>query len=359
MESSSNQESESQNNYYNINFFSESTEPSSDDNSFTQKSSIGKVDIDKFLINIHTQKGSITYQYLINQYSHEELNALFIQLTPFLISIMCSEYGNYFFQRLVLKLNVYQRLIIFHQIKNNFIQISANSSGTYSIQALISAISTEKEDKILRELIQHNLLLMFTNENAHHVIQKIIIELSEERRKYINDCIFEKIDKICVNEYGYLCVIKFINNNSSLLYRVELIQAINKHFDDLLSNKFGCNVILYMMEKYGNGYSGFIFSEIKQNLISFSISNKVSIPLVIKVLNYMNKYYRYNFINLIWEIFKEDQVLECLINHQKGIDIILTLVKYSTKEQKQYFKLKSHSLFRNKIGDNKLFLLLI
>ena len=86
------------------------------------------------------------------------------------------------------------------KVKNNFIQISANSSGTYSIQALISAISTEKEDKILRELIQHNLLLMFTNENAHHVIQKIIIEFSEERRKYINDCIFEKIDKICVNE---------------------------------------------------------------------------------------------------------------------------------------------------------------
>ena len=62
----SNHESESQSNYYNINFFSESTEPSSDDNSFTQKSSIGKVDIDKFLITIQTQKGSITYQYLIN-----------------------------------------------------------------------------------------------------------------------------------------------------------------------------------------------------------------------------------------------------------------------------------------------------
>lgn len=84
----SNHESESQSNYYNINFFSESTEPSSDDNSFTQKSSIGKVDIDKFLINIQTQKGSITYQYLINQYSFEEINSLFIQLTPFLISIM-------------------------------------------------------------------------------------------------------------------------------------------------------------------------------------------------------------------------------------------------------------------------------
>lgn len=223
----SNHESESQSNYYNINFFSESTELSSDDNSFTQKSSIGKVDIDKFLINIQTQKGSITYQYLINQYSFEEINSLFIQLTPFLISIMCSEYGNYFFQRLVCKLNVYQRLIIFHQIKNKFIQIAANSSGTYSIQVLISAISTEKEDKILRELIQHNLLLMFTNENAHHVIQKLIIEFSEERRKYINDCIFEKLDKICVNEYGYLWVIKFINNNSSLLNRVELIQAIN------------------------------------------------------------------------------------------------------------------------------------
>ena len=58
--------------------------------------------------------------------------------------------------------------------------------------------------------------------------KKIIIDYPEERRTYINQCVFDYIDKICINEFGSLCVIKFINFNMNLLLRVELIKAINK-----------------------------------------------------------------------------------------------------------------------------------
>ena len=268
-----------QSNFFNVDFFSTSTESSSKSSSNSlNKPFIGEMDLHIFLINVKTHQGSMTYQYLLNTYSPQEINTLLSQISPFLIDIMCSEYGNYFFQRLVHKLNLNQRQHVIGLIAKHFIPICANKSGTYSIQALISAIKTQQEEDILRLLIGRNLVFLFTNENAHHIIQKIIIDYPEEKRTYINQCIFDNIDKICINEYGSLCVVKFINFNTNLLIRVELIKSINIKFFNMLTNKYGCNIILYMMEKFGNGYSGFVFCEIKTTSSTFLIVIRYQYP---------------------------------------------------------------------------------
>ena len=218
-----------------------------------------EIDMKDFLINVKTHQGSISYQYILNGLTPEEINSLLLKLCPYLVEIMCSHYGNYFIQKLFLKLNVNQRLLIFSIIKNNFIQLCANKSGTYSIQSLIDVIKTPKEEALLKSLLENHLVFLFTHEYAHHVIQKIIIDFPEEKRDYINACIFENLDKICMNDYGSLCVIKFIIVNINLLYRIELVKSINKHFVSLVSNRFGCNVILFMIEKYGVGYFIYYF----------------------------------------------------------------------------------------------------
>ena len=112
-----------------------------------------------------------------------------------------------------------------------------------------------------------------------------------------------------------------------------------------------------MMEKFGNGYSGFVFCEIKYNLISFSNSKKVSVPLVIKVINYMNKGFRYNFINFVWEILKDENTISALMKNEAGVDIIMTIIKNATREQKDFFKKKNLSELKHKF--NKSVLLLI
>ena len=114
-----------------------------------------------------------------------------------------------------------------------------------------------------------------------------------------------------------------------------------------------------MMEKFGNGYSGFVFCEIKNNLVYCSNSNKVSVPLVIKVLNYMNKCFRYNFINLVWDLLKDENTLLTLMKCEGGVDIIMTLLKNATREQKDFFKKKNYTDLKHKLAENKLILLLI
>ena len=74
-----------------------------------------------------------------------------------------------------------------------------------------------------------NLLLLFCNENGHHIIQKIIIDFPEHKREFLSDFIIDNIDKICMSEYGSLCMVKFIIMNSNLNLRLKMIKALEKH----------------------------------------------------------------------------------------------------------------------------------
>ena len=58
---------------------------------------------------------------------------------------MCLEYGNYFFQKFLKKLNLEQRLEIYKIIEPHFLEIATNKSGTHSIQSLIICINSPIE----------------------------------------------------------------------------------------------------------------------------------------------------------------------------------------------------------------------
>lgn len=159
-------------NFFNIDFFSH-PKPSSADNIRTStllsnQMNLEDIDMKDFLINVKTHQGSISYQHILNGLTPEEINTFLLKLCPYLIEIMCSHYGNYFIQKLFLKLSVNQRLLIFSIIKNNFIQLCANKSGTYSIQSLIDMIKTPKEEEILQSLLQNHLVFPSCNTENHY-----------------------------------------------------------------------------------------------------------------------------------------------------------------------------------------------
>ena len=117
-------------NFFNVDFFSDTSSSKSSTDSLTTPSS-PEIDTHIFLINVKTHQGSMAYQYLLNTYGPRAIASLLYKMSPFLIDIMCSEYGNYFFQRLVTKLSLEQRLDVLRLISGNFIQICAHKSGTY------------------------------------------------------------------------------------------------------------------------------------------------------------------------------------------------------------------------------------
>ena len=123
---------------------------------------------------------------------------------------MCLEYGNYFFQKLIKKLNIQQKLNIYQIIEPEFLVIATNKCGTHSIQSLLDVIETPFELLALNKLISKNMLLLFTDDNSYHIMMKMILDFPEEQRIVLNLFIVSNIDKIITNNNGAFCINKFI-----------------------------------------------------------------------------------------------------------------------------------------------------
>lgn len=304
-----------------------------------------EADIKELIPQLKTHYGSICFQNSLTSLNENEINALLIRICPHLTELMCSHYGNYFIQKLFQKLNYNQRILIFSLIQYTFIQLSTDKIGTYSIQALIDSIKTPSEEKIIQSLLMQNLLLLFCNENGHHIIQKIIIDFPEHKREFLSDFIIDNIDKICMSEYGSLCMVKFIIMNSNLNLRLKMIKALEKHVYKLFSNKNSCAVLLFLMEKYGYPYSGFIISEIKKNIVFFSIQNPLTYSIAEKSIELLNKFDNNDFVLFSWNVIKSDKILKNMAQSESGKKILIVILNHINVEQKNFFRSKKASYF--------------
>lgn len=293
-----------------------------------------ETEISSLIAQLETYDGSLSFQNALIPLTESDINALLIRLCPHLIHLMCSHYGNYFIQKLFQKLNYNQRILIFSLIQYYFLQICTDNIGTYSIQALIDVIKTQDEEKILENLLKQNLLLLFNNENAHHIIQKLLIDFPEHKREYLTVFILENIDKICTNEIGASCMVKFIIMNSNLNIRIQLVKAMEEKLYILLSNKNGCSVLILLMEKYGFAYSLFIINEIKKNILFFSTQNTLTLTIVEKSIELLFKFDNSEFNNLTSAIFKNDKVVKAMCQSDNGKKILFVILKRLNNEQK-------------------------
>lgn len=115
-----------------------------------------------------------------------EISYLLLNILPLINDIKCLEYGNFFFQKLIKRLNIKQRIQIYQIIEPNFSSIASNKSGTHSIQSLIDEIRTLFEQYELDKLLNNNMQILFKDKNAYYIIMKIIIERPENKRNNIN-----------------------------------------------------------------------------------------------------------------------------------------------------------------------------
>ena len=304
-----------------------------------------KIDIQVLIKQMKTYRGSMYLQYLLSLIDDSDIQKLLIRLSPNLIEVMCSHYGNYFIQKFFQRLNYQQRLFIFNIIQNNFLDICIDKSGTYSIQALIDCINTPFEEKLIENLLNKNLLLLFCNENSHHIIQKIIIDYPEYKREFLNNFILGNLNKICCNLYGSLCIIKFIIMNSNLYIRFKLIKSIQTIFFNLVLNRYGCSIIFFLLEKYGIEYCYFIIKFIQQNF-EFLINQPHSLILIEKVLNYTSKFVYNEFNEIIWMILKNDNLLYILIQKEMYKRIVSLIIKSLNEDQKVILKKKMKNFLK-------------
>ena len=292
--------------------------------------------IDKLINNLKSYKGSIISQAFIDNIDNqEELSIFFQNIRSKICQIMCLEYGNYFFQRLIKKLNFQQRLNIYQIIEPEFLVIATNKCGTHSIQSLMDVIQTSYELLALNKLISKNMLLLFTDDNAYHIMMKMILDFPEENRNILNIYLVMNIEKIIINVNGAFCVNKFIINNKNLKLRSLLIENLKNNIKKLIFNKFCCINLLLILQTFGVEWGTFIIREIESNFIVLS-ENPVSNLFISKVLEYLKNNNLTILKLLIWSLYKNIILMNYLISNKNQKKILNQIIEYSDNEQKNY-----------------------
>jgi hypothetical protein len=272
-----------------------------------------------------------------------EISCLLLKIMPYLNEIMCLQYGNYFFQKLLKRLNSQQITQILQMIEPHFPNIATNKSGTHSIQSLIDEIKTPMEQFALDNLLNKNMLLLFNNENAYHIIMKIIIEKPENKRNNINLFIINNIKDIVINPYGSYCVNKFIANNMNIYLRILLLKSIQNNIKHFFYHKCSCSILLLLLKYYNYKSCYFIFEEVKKNII-YLIINPVSYSFLNKLIFYLNNKDINIFNSFIWDIYKNDDLIKSLFKMNNGLDFINKMINCSNSEQKTYIEEKLNKL---------------
>jgi len=87
-------------------------------------------------------------------------------------------------------------------------------SGTHALQSLIEIINLNKNENIIKEILdkEKNILKLALNSNGTHILQKIITVFHEDNRIVINKCILEKFSILCMDPNG-ICVVNKLNKN--------------------------------------------------------------------------------------------------------------------------------------------------
>ena len=294
------------------------------------------INISKLLSNLKTYKGSIYAQSLLECIETEqELSSFFNDIIPNICQIMCSEYGNYFFQKLLKKLSLNQKLQIYKIIQPEFLVIATNKWGTHSIQSLMENAQSQVEIYQLNLLMSKNMYLLFTDDNAYHIMMKMILDFPEDQRIVLNLYIATNIDKIITNNNGAFCVNKFITNNKDLKLRKLFLDNLKINLRKLIFNKFCCINLLIILQTFGLEWGSFIIKEIQENFIAL-LDNSVSRLFVIKVFEYLKSINLYFLKELLWSLYRNKDVINYISANKGKKKLLNQLIELSDDEQKVY-----------------------
>ena len=218
-----------------------------------------------------TTKGTLEIQKKLGR--SNECKILLIKLLnkEGLTIIMKNTYGNYFFQQIIKGAEEIIISLILSFILDNFIDISKDPSGTFSVQALLNEISSIKDEQQILNCIKNHEIEMTFNKNATYVIQKIVLLFPDIHRIYLNEIILNNFNDLCLDCNG-ICLIKnFIKTNTILNNKKRINEEIVKHFVVLAESPFGNYGIQYLMENWNKNEFNDMKTKILENLHKLSV----------------------------------------------------------------------------------------
>lgn len=172
-------------------------------------------DPSKFYPN--SKASSKKLQQLIAKSSPEELSKIIESISCIISDLMMDVYGNYMCQTLFHNCSAGQRLSLLSAMRSNLLTISFHPRGTHALQNLIAMTSLKEEETIYREEFQGKLIEMSKDNNASHVVQRLLVTVSN--RYFIIREILGKVEELSRDKLG-VCVIKKCCNDPEIMNEI-------------------------------------------------------------------------------------------------------------------------------------------
>ena len=267
---------------------------------------------------IKCRKSTETMIELIKKLPSEKIGTLIELIKAKLKDILIS--NNKFSQKLFELCNADQRMKVLTIIKEQFVDISMNKWGSFSLQALIKNLSLPEEHELIKKCIQGKISELSINKRSNFVLQKILIILNEKTIESLIEEMLHLFDSLICNALGIGLLKSFVFTISSKEIREILLRKIKDNLKTLLATPAGNGLILQILEKFDIKSNEELITEIISNLELY-IQNSCSFYVLRKCIIIANN----KQIECIKENFFESKVVFLLINSQEGRELLYLL----------------------------------
>ena len=283
-----------------------------------------------------TPKGTLEIKKKLEN-SKEEFKILLVNLLnkKGLYRIMTNTYGNYVFQQIIRKNEKSFISLIISYISEKFIDISKDSSGTFSLQALLGEISSFEEEQKILNCIKNFELEMAFDKNATHVLQKIVLLFPENHRIFLNDIILNNLVNLSLDSNG-ICLVKiFIKTNKLISNKKRINDIIINNFLKIAQNPFGNYGIQFLFDIWDIYDLKEIIEKILENIYELSLQ-QFSSNVIEKAIEFVDEE---NRIKIIRKLCFSTNFILLLIKNKFGKFVLNKAIKYMKLDMKNELKI--------------------
>ena len=283
---------------------------------------------------ICNSKGALELQKILEKAGFDvKLYFITILKREGLTVIMKNIHGNYFFQKLIKDSSekIISSIVLY--IIEDFIDISKDDSGTFSIQALLNELSSVNDiNKILQKIKGHEIEMIY-NKNATYVVQKIVLKFPDFLRKDLNEIILQNFSKLCLDVNGICLVKNFIRTNTIENDKQLMNIIVTNNFVLLAQSPFGNYAIQFLLEKLNSNELNELFGVLNENIYKLSVQ-QFSSNVVEKALEKMDEITREKILD---KLFFQGKFI-ILLKNKFGKFVISKAVSYMPQELKTKFE---------------------
>jgi len=154
-----------------------------------------------------TYNGSRLLQKFFPRANQNEVEHVINEIEDHIDELMLDPYANYMFQTLAQSCSADQRFRLLQEIAPSMVRVACDRKGTHSLQAIVSLISRDVEEKLIRDALQGHIVELAFDPQGTHLVQKLIVAISIPNLGFLYQPLIERFLDVVNHSFG-LCVVR-------------------------------------------------------------------------------------------------------------------------------------------------------